>query len=357
MRSSPCRPPIPTPLRRFMLVDDAGSLEDYLARFEYTIPLLQTRRGDRAGVATRWWRMRRATGCAISRCATAPSSAPGGGLTMEQALEAELRGLARGERDFGVVTRVINCSLRHYAPTISVDDRAAVGGLPRPRRGGVRPGGRRGGPAARRAPGGVRPRGRRLPRHHGPRRARPRAPSRSPRRCTAATRDRIGHGTRLYEDPGAAGLRSRPPDPASRSTSPATCRPARWPGPRTIRCASYFDAGLAVTLCTDGWLMSGVSLTDEYWLAHTELGFTRAGDRPHDPRPASSTRSCPGPSGRRCWPGARSWRRCAGGALALSARARGASLTLRPSLAHREHACDRGIVVAGGAARGLVAFA
>ena len=25
-------------------------------------------------------------------------------------------------------------------------------------------------------------------------------------------------------------------------------------------------AGLVVTLCTDGWLMTGVSLTDEYWL-------------------------------------------------------------------------------------------
>jgi adenosine deaminase len=38
----------------------------------------------------------------------------------------------------------------------------------------------------------------------------------------------------------------------------------------------YFDAGLAVTLCTDGWLMAGVTLSDEYWLAHTALGFTRA---------------------------------------------------------------------------------
>ena len=38
---------------------------------------------------------------------------------------------------------------------------------------------------------------------------------------------------------------------------------------------AYFDAGLAVTLCTDSWLMSGVRLTDEYWLAHQQLGFTR----------------------------------------------------------------------------------
>ena len=38
---------------------------------------------------------------------------------------------------------------------------------------------------------------------------------------------------------------------------------------------AYVDAGLEVTLCTDGWLMCGVSLSDEYWRAHTELGFTR----------------------------------------------------------------------------------
>ena len=37
----------------------------------------------------------------------------------------------------------------------------------------------------------------------------------------------------------------------------------------------YFDGGLSVTLCTDNWLMSGVTLSGEYWLAHTELGFTR----------------------------------------------------------------------------------
>ena len=37
----------------------------------------------------------------------------------------------------------------------------------------------------------------------------------------------------------------------------------RWRGRRTIRSRGYYDAGVAVTLCTDGWLMSGVSLTDE----------------------------------------------------------------------------------------------
>src|SRR5829696_437208 len=43
------------------------------------------------------------------------------GLTLGQVIEAELRGLARGERDFGVVARVINCSLRHFDPAISLE--------------------------------------------------------------------------------------------------------------------------------------------------------------------------------------------------------------------------------------------
>ena len=38
----------------------------------------------------------------------------------------------------------------------------------------------------------------------------------------------------------------------------------------------YLDRGLKVTLCTDSWLMCGVNLTDEYWLAHQALGFARA---------------------------------------------------------------------------------
>ena len=86
------------------------------------------------------------------------------------------------------MTRVINCSLRHYDPAVSVEiarlsvayrDRGVVafdlaggeaGRPPRCARGGVR----------RRAGG--------QPRHHGPRRARRPAPSRSPTRSAAAMR-------------------------------------------------------------------------------------------------------------------------------------------------------------------------
>ena len=85
---------------------------------------------------------------------------------------------------------------------------------------------------------------------------------------------RIGHGTRLYQDPGLRDyLRDRRiPLEINISSNVHTHAVARAED-HPVR--EYYDAGVAVTLCTDGWLMSGVSLTDEYWLAHTALGFTR----------------------------------------------------------------------------------
>src|SRR5437879_13722379 len=37
----------------------------------------------------------------------------------------------------------------------------------------------------------------------------------------------------------------------------------------------YLDRGVVVTLNTDGRLVDGISLTDEYFLAHGALGLTR----------------------------------------------------------------------------------
>src|SRR3954466_8597346 len=110
----------PEQLRRYMRVDDATNLEDYLLRFDITIPLLQTPDAvervayemveDAARDNLRYLEVR-----------YCPHLSRRGGMTLDEVIEAELRGLERGERDFGVVARVINCSLRHYDPALSVE--------------------------------------------------------------------------------------------------------------------------------------------------------------------------------------------------------------------------------------------
>ncbi len=86
--------------------------------------------------------------------------------------------------------------------------------------------------------------------------------------------DRIGHGTRLYEDPRLQRyVRDRRIPLECNITSNIQTGAARSAAEHPVR--AYYDAGLVVTLSTDGWLMTGISLSDEYWLAHTALGFTR----------------------------------------------------------------------------------
>src|ERR1043166_2767070 len=107
-------------LRRFMLVDDARNLEDYLKRFDITVALLQTAEAiervayemveDAASDNVRYLEVR-----------YCPHLSTHQGLTMEEVVAAESRGFRRGERDFGVTTRIINCSLPHYPPDRSIE--------------------------------------------------------------------------------------------------------------------------------------------------------------------------------------------------------------------------------------------
>jgi adenosine deaminase len=262
----------PEPLRQFMVVRDAKNLEDYLARFEYTIPLLQSPESierisyemveDAARDNIRYLEVR-----------YCPWLSRRKGLSMEKALEAELAGLARGERDFGVVTRVINCSLRHYDPEVSVEiARLSVAYRDRGVVAFDLAGGEAGRPARAHAKAfDVAVEGCLGITVHAGEAAGAESIAEALQRCHA---DRIGHGTRLREDQRLLDyVRDRrilleisiTSNVQTRAVPNATAHPVR----------AYYDAGVAVTLCTDGWLMAGVSLTDEYWLAHRELGFGR----------------------------------------------------------------------------------
>jgi len=189
----------PAALRRFMRVDDAANLEDYLKRFEYTIPLLQSAEAiervayemveDAARDNVRYLEVR-----------YCPHLSQRQGMTLDEVMHAELQGLARGQRDFGVVARVINCSLRHYDPAVSVEIAECSVGF---RDQGVvafdLAGGEAGRPAGHhRAAFDVAAQGLLGVTVHAGEAAGAESIAEAVHLCHA---DRIGHGTRLYESP------------------------------------------------------------------------------------------------------------------------------------------------------------
>lgn len=262
----------PEAVRRYMLVDDARNLEDYLQRFEITIAVLQNAAAiervayemaeDAARDNVRYLEVR-----------YCPHLSRREGLTLEEVLQAELAGLTRGGRDFGVRTAVINCSLRHYDPALSVEiARASVAFRDEGVAGFDLAGGEAGRPARRHGPAfDVALQGLLGITVHAGEAAGPESIAEALERCHA---QRIGHGTRLYEDPVLRDyVRDRRIPIEINISSNLQTRVVRTAAEHPVR--AYFDQGLNVTLSTDGWLMSGTTLTDEYWLAHTALDFTR----------------------------------------------------------------------------------
>lgn len=262
----------PESLARFMLVSDARNLEDYLARFDITVSLLQTPEAiervayemveDAARDNIRYFEVR-----------YDPHLSTHGGLSMDEVVAAQRRGFDRGERDFGIRTGIINCTLRHYDPARSVEIAShSVRCKPLGVVGFDLAGGEAGRP-----PG---PHGEAFDialagnlgiTVHAGEAAGADSVAEAVRRCHAV---RIGHGTRLREDPELlAYIRDRQILIETNITSNLQTRVVREASEHPVR--GYYNAGLAVTLCTDSWLMSGVHLTDEYWLAHRSLGFTR----------------------------------------------------------------------------------
>lgn len=262
----------PEELRRYMLVDDASNLEDYLKRFDITIAVLQTPEAIER-VAYEMVADAAADGLRYLEIRYCPWLSTTGGLTMDEVLEAELAGLRRGEQDYGVPARVINCSLRHYAPDIS-EEIARVSVAFRDR--GVVAFDLAGGEAGR--PPGMHGRAFDIAVEgllgvtvHAGEAAGADSVAEAIHRCHA---DRIGHGTRLVEDPALeAYVRDRRIPIEINLSSNVQTRAVASPAAHPLR--RYLDQGLVCTLCTDSWLMSGVVQTDEYVLAQQALHLTR----------------------------------------------------------------------------------
>ncbi len=126
-------------LRTFMKVDDARHLEDYLERFSYTLSVMQTESALER-IAYELAEDARNDGVRYIEVRYAPILNVEEGLTLEQAVEAPLRGLARAERDHGIVGRVIVCAIRNMPASVLARPGGAGGGVSPSRRGGFRPG-------------------------------------------------------------------------------------------------------------------------------------------------------------------------------------------------------------------------
>ena len=260
-------------LRAHMRVDDARHLEDYLRRFDITLGVMQTNAAieriayelaeDAAQESVRYIEVR-----------FAPVLNVRGGLTNADAVDSALRGLVRAEADHGIVGRVIICSLRHLSPSVSME--LAELAVAYRERGVVAfdlAGGEQGNPAAAHAAAFAYAREHDLAcTVHAGEGDGPRSIREAVHICGA---DRLGHATRLIEDPALMQYANdRRIGLEICLTSNVQTHAVETYADHPLR--TYFDRGLNVSLSTDNRLMSGTSLTDEYEHAVRHFGFTLA---------------------------------------------------------------------------------
>ncbi|HEX3868342.1 MAG TPA: adenosine deaminase [Gemmatimonadaceae bacterium] len=258
-------------LRDYMRVDDARNLDDYLARFDVTLSVMQTADAiervayelslDAARDGVRYIEIRYAPVLNVRR-----------GLGVAEAIESSLHGLERAERDGGAMARVIICGLRNMSPEVSLElARLAVAYRHRGVVGFDLAGGEFGNPASLHAAAFTYAREHDLAcTCHAGEGADASSVREAVHRCGA---NRIGHATRLFEDESLTQYVS------DRRIALEICLTSNV---QTHAVESYdehpfrryYDRGMNVVLNTDNRLMSATTLTDEYMHAATRLGFT-----------------------------------------------------------------------------------
>lgn len=258
-------------LRDYMRVDDAHNLEEYLARFGHTLAVMQTAEAMER-IAYELAEDCHREGVRYLETRYAPVLNIEAGLTLAQAVEAPLRGLARAEREYGIVARVIVCGIRNMDPAVSLDlARLAVQFKDRGVVGFDLAGGELGNPAEAHRAAFEHAVAHGLPcTCHAGEGDGPASVAAAMRACHA---HRIGHGTRLVEDPALmAEARERRVAIECCLTSNVQTHAVASLDEHPLR--TYLEAGLQVSINTDNRLMSGTTLEQEYLLAHRHLGFT-----------------------------------------------------------------------------------
>jgi adenosine deaminase len=265
--------PAPTPevLEKVMAARDVRDLDEYLGRFEVTLSVLQTSHAL-SRVARELVEDAAADGVRYIEVRFCPALNVRGSLSLTDVMDAVLGGLAEGERLYGVLARVIVCALRSMPPALSRElAELAVAYRGRGVVGFDLAGGEHGNPAAAHAAAFdlARRRGLAVTVHAGEAFGFESIKQAVFDLCA----DRVGHGTRLYEDARLASyITDRRITLEICLTSNVQTHVAPSYAAHPLR--SYFDRGMSVTLNTDNRLISGTTLTDEYLHAARELGFT-----------------------------------------------------------------------------------
>ena len=260
----------PAALAEYMYVRDARDLTDYLERFQITLSVMQTAEAlervtyelgeDAAAENVRWLEVR-----------YSPALNVEGGLSMEEVVDATLRGARRAEADFAIRIGLILCGIRSMSPKVSravaevavaYRDQGVVGfdlagaELDHP-------------PVEHQLAFDVAAEANLAVTIHAGEAFGPASIAQAVHRCHAR---RIGHGTRLCEDPELEAYLNdfRIPLEVCPTSNVQT---RAVPSYETHPLRRYFDQGLVVTLNTDNRLMSGLSLSEEYWRCHQRLDF------------------------------------------------------------------------------------
>ena len=258
-------------LREYMIVRDAKSLEDYLKRFEVTVSVMQHADAIER-IAYELGADAAADGVRYIEVRNAPILNSRGGLELGEALEAQIRGLERAERDHGIVARSIVCSLRQLPPATSLE--LAQLAVAYKDKGVVAfdlAGGELGFPASHHAEAFAYARKHNLAvTVHAGEGDGPRSVRDAVHACGA---HRLGHATRLIEDPELTQyVNDRRIGLEICLTSNVQTHAAKSYETHPLR--EYFDRGMSLTLNTDNRLMSGTTLSDEYAYAAKHLDFT-----------------------------------------------------------------------------------
>jgi len=260
----------PDALAKAMLVRHATNLEEYLEKYEITLSVLQTAEAlervayefviDKAAENVRYMEVR------YSPLLHRPA------LTLAQAIEAPLAGIKRAAAETGTKVGLMVCAMRTKPPAESLELARVAAEY---HSAGVTAfdlaGAERGHPAKdhRAAFEYAAAHGMACTCHAGEGDG-PQSIHQALHECGA---QRIGHGTRLFEDPALLDevvQRRVPLEMCLTSNVHTHVVPsvAEHPFQR------YFQQGVVVTLNTDGPLTDGVTLTDEYFLAHAVLGLS-----------------------------------------------------------------------------------